>query len=52
MMPATTQQVGEPDRFRAFRPPVLMPRHPEYFLAGTLEQGVVDRDCQRRSGWQ
>jgi hypothetical protein len=52
MMPATTQQLGEPDRFRALRRPVVMPGHPEHFLAGTLEQGVVDRDGERRSGWQ
>jgi hypothetical protein len=26
-----------------------MPRRPEYLLAGTLEQGVVDRD---RQPWQ
>jgi len=33
-MPATTQQLGDPDRFRALRRPVVMPRHAEYLLAG------------------
>jgi hypothetical protein len=27
----------------------MMPRHPEYLLAGPLEQRVVDREGQRRS---
>jgi hypothetical protein len=49
-MPATTQQLGEPDRFRAFRRPVVMPGHPEYLLAGTPEQGVVNSEGQRGSG--
>jgi hypothetical protein len=30
----------------------MMPRRTEHFLAGALEQGVVDRDGQRRFGWQ
>jgi hypothetical protein len=30
----------------------MMPRHAEHLLTGTLEQRVVDRDGQRRSGRQ
>jgi hypothetical protein len=30
----------------------MMPRHAEHLLTGTLEQRVVDRDRQRRSGRQ
>jgi hypothetical protein len=52
MMPATTQQLAEPDRFRALRRPVVMPGHSEHLRAETLEQGVVARDGERRSGWQ
>jgi hypothetical protein len=51
-MPAMTQQLGEPDRFWALRRTVMMPRHAEHLLSGTLEQRVVDRDRQRRSGRQ
>jgi hypothetical protein len=48
-MPATTQQLGEPDGFWAFRRTVVMPGHPEHLRAGTLEQGVVNSDGQRGS---
>jgi hypothetical protein len=44
--------VAEPDRFRALRRTVMMPRHAEHFLTGSLEQRVVDCDGQRRSGRQ
>ena len=44
--------VAETDGFRALRRPVVMPRHPEYFLAGPLEQRVVDRDRERRIRWE
>jgi hypothetical protein len=52
MMPATTQQLPNPMGLKALRRPVVMPCHPEDFLTGTLQQGVVDRDSQRRPGWQ
>jgi hypothetical protein len=52
MMPTTTQQLPNPIGLKALRRPVVMPGHPEHLLAGTLEQGVVDRDGERRSGWQ
>jgi hypothetical protein len=51
-MPATTQQLPKPMGLKALRGAVVMPRHPEDLLPGTLEQRVVDRDRQRRSGWQ
>jgi hypothetical protein len=51
-MPATTQQLPNPIGLPALRRTVVMPRHPEYLLTGSLEQRVVDRDGQRRSGRQ
>jgi hypothetical protein len=48
-MPATTQQLPKPMGFRALRGAVVMPRRPEDFLPGPLEQGVVDRDRERGS---
>jgi hypothetical protein len=51
-MPATTQQLPNPIGLPALRRPVMMPRHREHFLTGSLEQRVVDRDGQRRSGRQ
>jgi hypothetical protein len=52
MIPATTQQLPNPMGLTALRGAVVMPRRPEYLLPGPLEQGVVDRDRQRRSSWQ
>jgi hypothetical protein len=41
--------VAEPDRFRALRRTVVMPRHTEHLLARPREQRVVDRDRERGS---
>ena len=38
--------------FWALRGAVVMPRRPEDFLAGTLEQGVVDSDRECRIRWE
>jgi hypothetical protein len=48
-MPATTQQLPNPMGLKALRGAVVMPRHPEYFLAGPFEQGVVDGDREYSS---
>jgi hypothetical protein len=51
-MPAMTQQLPNPIGLPALRRTVVMPRHAEHFLTGSLEQRVVDCDGQRRSGRQ
>ena len=49
-MPATTQQLPNPMGLTALRGAVVMPRHPEDFLPGPLEQRVVDGDRERGIG--
>jgi hypothetical protein len=48
-MPATSQQLPNPIGLKALRRPVVMPRRPEDFLPGPLEQRVVDGDRERGS---
>ena len=49
-MPATTQQLPNPMGLTALRGAVVMPRHPEDFLTGPLEQCVVHSEGQRGAG--